>query len=84
MPVSNCSLLADKAKSPKTAQTATQNCDAFRLTPLDSRPYEAQRVHGASGKQRGLIGGYPQKILPRIEPVQGVTAPATTMMAQAW
>jgi len=46
---------------------ATKNCDTLRLTSLDSRPDEAERVHGAGGKQRSLIGGDPHKILPRTE-----------------
>src|ERR1035441_2356061 len=35
-----------------------------RLTPLDSRPYEAKRVHGAGGKQRSLVGGHLHLLLP--------------------
>jgi hypothetical protein len=50
---------------------ATENCDAVRLTPLHSRPYEAERVHGARGKQWSLIGGYPHKILPRTKSSAG-------------
>jgi hypothetical protein len=60
---------------------ATEYPDALRLTPLDSPPYEAERIHGTSGEQRSLIRDNPHKILLQSR-MQGVT-PRNDMMAHA-